>query len=194
MNFSNQLKKYRNIHQLSQEALAEKIYVTRQTISKWENDKSYPDIHNLIALSVLFDISLDELVKGDVHIMKEQIDLTSVNKHAWIVFISLVLSGISIGPVFTQFGVYGLIIPFLLWLFGMISAIKLEKIKKKNNLKTYQEIVAFMESKDKGYIESQRQYRNKKKDFWDKLKLVLIFSIGAGILAGLSMCLTLFFR
>lgn len=194
MNFSNQLKKYRNIHQLSQEALAEKIYVTRQTISKWENDKSYPDIHNLIALSVLFDISLDELVKGDVQVMKEQIDLTSVNKHAWIMFISLVFAGISIGPVFTQFGVYGLIIPFLLWLYGMISAIKLEKIKKKNNLKTYREIVAFMESKDNDYIESQRQYRNKKKDFWDKLKLVLIFSIGAGILAGLSMWLTLFFR
>lgn len=148
----------------------------------------------MIALSVLFDISLDELVKGDVQVMKDQIDLTSVNKHAWIMFISLVLAGISIGPAFTQFGVYGLIIPFLLWLFGMISAIKLEKIKKKNNLKTYREIVAFMESKGNDYIESQRQYRNKRKDFWNKLKLVLIFSIGAGILAGLSMWLTLFFR
>lgn len=49
MNFSKQLKKYRELNGYSQEILAEKIYVTRQTISKWENDKTYPDIHNLIA-------------------------------------------------------------------------------------------------------------------------------------------------
>ncbi|WP_442760551.1 helix-turn-helix domain-containing protein, partial [Enterococcus italicus] len=71
MNFSKQLKKYRELNGYSQETLAEKIYVTRQTISKWENDKTYPDIHNLIALSVLFDITLDELVKGDVETMKK---------------------------------------------------------------------------------------------------------------------------
>lgn len=43
---------------LSQEELAEKIYVTRQTISNWENDKSYPDIHSLLLLSSTFHISL----------------------------------------------------------------------------------------------------------------------------------------
>jgi len=77
MNFSKQLKKYRELNNLSQEALAEKIYVTRQTISKWENDKTYPDIHNLIALSILFDISLDELVKGDVKVMKNEVSNTN---------------------------------------------------------------------------------------------------------------------
>ena len=59
MNFSKQLKEYRKLNGFNQEGLAEKIYVTRQTISKWENDKNYPDIHNLITLSILFDISLD---------------------------------------------------------------------------------------------------------------------------------------
>ena len=47
---------------LSQEELAEKIYVTRQTISNWENDKSYPDIHSLLLLSSTFHISLAELL------------------------------------------------------------------------------------------------------------------------------------
>jgi transcriptional regulator with XRE-family HTH domain len=80
MNFSKQLKKYRELNLLSQEMLAEKIYVTRQTISKWENDRSYPDIHNLVALSILFDISLDELVKGDMIIMKNAIANEKMDK------------------------------------------------------------------------------------------------------------------
>lgn len=50
MNFSKQLKIYRERDGLSQEELTEKIYVTRQTISKGENDHTYPDIHNVIAL------------------------------------------------------------------------------------------------------------------------------------------------
>ncbi|MGQ4225448.1 helix-turn-helix transcriptional regulator [Enterococcus mundtii] len=40
--------------------ISRKLYVSRQTISNWENERSYPDIHNLLLLSVLFDVSLDE--------------------------------------------------------------------------------------------------------------------------------------
>ena len=46
MELSIQIKKYRTELHLSQEELAEKVYVTRQTISNWENEKSYPDIHS----------------------------------------------------------------------------------------------------------------------------------------------------
>lgn len=66
-----QIKKYRNNMKLSQDELAEKIYVSRQTISNWETGKNYPDIHSLLLLSTLFNVSLDQLVKGDVEIMKE---------------------------------------------------------------------------------------------------------------------------
>ena len=65
MEIGNQIKKHRNKLKWSQEVLAEKAYVSRQTISNWENDKSYPDIHSLLILGKLFNISLDELVKGD---------------------------------------------------------------------------------------------------------------------------------
>ena len=54
MNLSKQIKKHRERLSLSQEGLAEKLYVSRQTISNWENEKSYPDVHNLLLLSVLF--------------------------------------------------------------------------------------------------------------------------------------------
>ena len=52
MELSIQIKKYRTELHLSQEELAEKVYVTRQTISNWENEKSYPDIHSLLLLEV----------------------------------------------------------------------------------------------------------------------------------------------
>lgn len=56
---------------MSQEELAEKIHVSRQSISNWENERSYPDIHNLLMMSILFNVSLNDLVKGDVKIMKK---------------------------------------------------------------------------------------------------------------------------
>ena len=65
MELSIQIKKYRTELHLSQEELAEKVYVTRQTISNWENEKSYPDLQILIAMSNQFDVSLDTLLKGD---------------------------------------------------------------------------------------------------------------------------------
>ena len=60
MELGNQIKKYRKERSLSQDALAEKVYVSRQTISNWENDKSYPDINSLMLLCDTFEISLDQ--------------------------------------------------------------------------------------------------------------------------------------
>ena len=57
MDIGQQIRKYRERDEYSQEYLAEKLYVSRQTISNWENEKSYPDIHNLLVMCELFDIS-----------------------------------------------------------------------------------------------------------------------------------------
>ena len=73
MELGSQIKKYRSKLKLSQEELAEKVYVSRQTVSNWENGKSYPDIHSIILLGTVFNVSLDELVKGDVEIMRKEI-------------------------------------------------------------------------------------------------------------------------
>jgi len=145
MNFSKQLKKYRELNNLSQEALAEKIYVTRQTISKWENDRTYPDIHNLIALSILFDISLDELVKGDVKTMKSEVSKSNWNFWIWSMGLSMILTPLSIPIVLKYLDTKGLIISFVLACWLILSSIKLEQLKKVNNLKNYAQIVAFIE-------------------------------------------------
>ena len=59
------IKNYRQKAGLSQEQLAEKINVSRQAITKWENDSGIPDIDNLISLSKVMGLSLDELVMGE---------------------------------------------------------------------------------------------------------------------------------
>lgn len=63
MELSKQIKKYRTEANLSQEELADKIYVSRQNISNWENEKNYPDIKSLVLMSEVFQVSLDNLVK-----------------------------------------------------------------------------------------------------------------------------------
>lgn len=62
MELGKQIKKHRQEVQLSQEKLADRVYVSRQTISNWENDKSYPDVNSLVLLSEIFQISLDNLI------------------------------------------------------------------------------------------------------------------------------------
>ena len=54
MELSKQIKKYRTETNLSQEELADKIYVSRQTISNWENEKNYPDIKSLVLMSEVY--------------------------------------------------------------------------------------------------------------------------------------------
>ena len=80
MELGNQIKIYRNQLNMSQDELAEKIYVTRQTISNWENEKSYPDIISVIELSSLYSISLDDLLKGDERMMEHLEESTNVVK------------------------------------------------------------------------------------------------------------------
>ena len=65
MEISEKLKDARQKAGMTQDQVAEKIMVSRVTISHWENGKSLPDIVSLIGLSDLYSISLDELVKGD---------------------------------------------------------------------------------------------------------------------------------
>lgn len=72
MEFNNRLYELRKKKGLSQEELANRINVSRQTVSKWEIGDSTPDMEKLIALSDLFEISLDELILGKVSESREQ--------------------------------------------------------------------------------------------------------------------------
>ena len=65
MNIAMTILKIRKDKKMTQEEFAKLFNVTRQTVSNWENEKSYPDLQTLIKISDMFEISLDTLMKGD---------------------------------------------------------------------------------------------------------------------------------
>lgn len=160
MELSSQMKKYRTEAGLSQDALAEKIFVSRQTISNWETGKNYPDINSLLRMSEVFGVSVDALLKGDVEEIKEMI-----NKDDQREFDRL-------GRVFSCLTILMVITPVLLakalgfwgagiWLclagITMAMAVIVEKKKKELNIQTYREIVAFMEGKRLDEMEAMKE-------------------------------------
>lgn len=64
MNIGNNIRQLRKANHLSQEELAQKCNVSRQTISRWESNEVLPDTNNLLILSKLFNVTLDEVVFG----------------------------------------------------------------------------------------------------------------------------------
>jgi len=148
MELGKQIKKYRNELSLSQDALAERIYVSRQTISNWENEKSYPDVNSLVLLSEVFGTSVDNLIKGDVELMKEQVkteDKKAFEKLSQVFAIMFILVIITPIPLAHFLGYVGIGLWVVLMTVTFYFAILVEKKKKQFDIQTYREIIAFTE-------------------------------------------------
>ena len=152
MELAKHIKEQRARLGMSQEALAEAVFVSRQTISNWETDRTYPDVQSLLLLSALFDTTVDELIKGDVSKMEETC------KHDWAL-----MQRLAIGM--TIFAILGIAAFFAAFqelradwgwhsaptfalavvLYGIAFALAVwcDRIKKTHDLVTYSEIVAF---------------------------------------------------
>lgn len=160
MELGKQIKKYRNEKELSQTALAERVFVSRQTISNWENDKSYPDIKSLVLLSEIFEISLDQLIKGDVDMMREQINQDDQRAFGrlscifTVLFAAIMITPIPLAHFFSNVGIA---VWLVLLAAGVYVAYLVEKEKKKFNIQSYKEIVAFVEGKSLDEIEKARE-------------------------------------
>lgn len=97
MEIGKKLKKARLDSGMTQEKLAEKINVSRQTISNWENEKSYPDIISVIEISNLYSISLDLLLKGDkkmINYLDESTNVVKSNKRIMVAIIINIIAAI----------------------------------------------------------------------------------------------------
>ena len=79
MFFASNLQKLRKKENMSQEALAERLDVTRQSVSKWESGASYPEMDKLISICKIFNVDMDTLVNGDVLDEKKQDKETTIN-------------------------------------------------------------------------------------------------------------------
>ena len=79
MFFASNLQKLRKKENMSQEALAEKLDVTRQSVSKWESGATYPEMDKLIAICKIFNIDMDTLVNGDASNSESKDKETTIN-------------------------------------------------------------------------------------------------------------------
>lgn len=183
MEIGKQIKKYRTEMKFSQEELSEKIFVSRQTISNWENNKNYPDVKSLLLLSSLFNVSLDILIKGDLEEMKEQIkkeDIDKFKRDGNIFTILFILTMVSVVPLIKFMEKYGFIIWSIIAIAAMYYAIKVDKYKKNNNIQTYREIAAFLDGKNLDEVQKHQEYGKRP---YQKCAIVIGFSLLTIIIA-----------
>lgn len=173
---------------MSQEALAEAVFVSRQTISNWETDRTYPDVQSLLLLSALFDTTVDELIKGDVSKMEETC------KHDWAL-----MQRLAIGM--TIFAILGIAAFFAAFqelradwgwhsaptfalavvLYGIAFALAVwcDRIKKTHDLVTYSEIVAFSNGEPVDRASKRSLSARKNRVIEAVVKVALGASVGA---------------
>ena len=118
MKFGERLKQARIEMDLTQGQVANDFFITRQTISSWENEKTYPDISSLIKLSDYYHISLDILLKEDVG-MRESLEKKEVSEELRpvrrnLILIDLILLVVLLGNLFNVFKISGGFLLFIL--------------------------------------------------------------------------------
>lgn len=188
MDIGLKIKKFREQQKISQEELASKIFVSRQTISNWETNKSCPDVKSLIALSNIFNVSLDNFVKEDIKEMREAVENATIKKFngiSIVFLIELIMITISAYPLFSIDGYIGIIIWLCLFAITLYTAMKIEKFKKNYDIQTCKEILAFIDGKQLTHDETQQEIgkRNYQK---------IIFAFVTGAIA-LIVCLAVIF-
>lgn len=111
INFGEQIKKVRKSRNLTQQDMADKLGISRQAVSNWENDKNLPDIEMLITMSQVFHLTLDELILGGTQMnnMTEKL-IKDGSKNAQI---KMNLLGIKIGGALLALGFVSLIVGIL---------------------------------------------------------------------------------
>lgn len=163
MELGQQLKAHRKELGISQDELAEKIFVSRQSISNWENNKTYPDIHTLLLLAETFGVSLNELIKGDVEEMKEEINAqerAGFNRDSLCFAIFGIVTVLSIAPLYAFLDYIGCLIWALIVGVAGYFCGRVELYKTMFDIQTYKEILAFQQGADLSTLSAVRAERN----------------------------------
>ena len=154
MEIGSRIRERRSALGISQDELASRVYVSRQTISSWENDKTYPDVQSLLLLSEIFGTSVDSLIKGDVDTMTKTIekDALTFKRLGFVMLVFLLLMIAALVWLSAQLVVWDwpaeqtvptVVLAVTLWGVAMFAATWAERIKKEHALVTYPEILAF---------------------------------------------------
>ena len=154
MEVGGRIRELRAAADMSQDDLAARVYVSRQTISSWENGKTYPDVQSLLLLSEIFGASVDSLIKGDVETMNETIgrDIETMKRLSYVMLGFLLLMIAAMIWVCLQAFVWDwpleqtvptFVLALVLWGVAMFAACWVDRIKKSHDLVTYGEILAY---------------------------------------------------
>ena len=186
MELAKHIKAHRGRLGMSQEELAEKIFVSRQTISNWETDRTYPDVQSLLLLSNLFDVSIDSLIKGDVEEMKAALSVEAKKLNSLGIAMAVFGAAAVVWVLVTalmDLDLAVIIIPgILLWIPAMICGAKAEQIKRDNKLYTYRAVEAFMNGEDFDVMNERNQ--NAGRHWWAKFAVRLLFALVIGFCCG----------
>ncbi len=154
MEIGARIKEHRRTAGMSQDDLAARVYVSRQTISSWENNKTYPDVQSLLLLSEIFDATVDSLIKGDVETMNETVerDSTIMKRLSYVMLGFLLLMIACLLWICVQVFAWDwaleqtvptFVLALVLWGIAMFAAAWLDRIKRDHDLITYHEILSF---------------------------------------------------
>ncbi len=154
MEVGGRIRELRTERGMSQDDLAARVYVSRQTISSWENGKTYPDVQSLLLLSNIFDVTVDSLIKGDVDTMTETIDrdVKTMKRLGYVMIVFLLLMLAALIWLSVQLSVWDwsleqtvptAVLALVLWGVAMFAAAWADRIKRDHDLITYQEILSF---------------------------------------------------
>lgn len=193
MQVGKQIQHYRKEKNLSQDELAEIIFVSRQSISNWERGATYPDIQNLLLLNKVFEVSLDKLVKGDLETMKQIIhdqEFMRYQKDEVVFSLLLIGSPIISTPLILYLDGYGIAISCLILAVGIFYALRIEKFKKQHNLRTYRQLVAYEQGRSLSEIEEAEE---RGKDPYQRILIPILFVLGIGAITLLISWLLLTF-
>jgi DNA-binding XRE family transcriptional regulator len=176
---------------MSQDDLAQAIFVSRQTVSNWETGKTCPDVQSLLLMSNLFETSIDELVKGDLEMIESQLskDAKAMKALGWVVaasllfaivvpFLGMDLWGWSFAPTAVIF-VMG-------WGIGMAAAVGIEVIKRRHNIDTYREISDFMQGRAPEGSERKENRTRRSLALSVVVRSLLGAAVGAGIVIAVA--------
>ena len=183
MQVGKQIQHYRKEKNLSQDELAEIIFVSRQSISNWERGATYPDLQNLLLLSKVFEVSLDQLIKGDVETMKQIIhdqEFMRYQKDGVVFSLLLIGSPILSIPLILYLNWYGIVISCLIFAIAMFYSLRIENFKKQHNLRTYRQIVAYDQGRSLSEIEEAEE---RGKAPYQRILLPLLFGLGFGAIS-----------
>lgn len=186
MELGSHIKGHRARLSMSQEQLAEAIFVSRQTISNWETDRTYPDVHSLLLLSDLFGVSVDDLIKGDVEEMKAVLTNEAKRLNRLGAVMAACGGAAVIWAVATA--LLDLIWPAILapaialFIPAAVAAGMAEKIKHDNRLFTYRAVEAFMRGEDPDVADEEN--RKAGRAWWGKLIAKTVVGAAIGFCCG----------